>query len=404
VGIEYRVVDDSTYEAFLRTDARAFGQGPGKPDEPDSWSRAELERARVAVDGSEVVGVGRNYSFELTMPGGSGVPAGAVSWIGVLPTHRRQGVLTGMLAELHADSRDRGEPVSILTASEGSIYGRFGYGVAALHTGVTIETSRARFARPLHDPGRVRFVDAAEAERVFPEVYEVARGARAGMVSRPDYWWPACYWDLPEKGEGWFTVVHEDASGRPDGFAYYEVKGRWEGGFADKTARVVDLITTTPTARAALWHYLVSIDLVQRVHVMQVALDDPIRWLLADVRRVNVDYLHDRLWLLVHDPAAALAARTYAVPGALAIEVHHVDGRAERVALDGGPDGATCTRTTAEPDLALAVQPFAAALLGAVSWDALAQAGLVEERRSGSLARADTMFPTHPVAATLSWF
>jgi predicted acetyltransferase len=224
------------------------------------------------------------------------------------------------------------------------------------------------------------------------------------MVSRPDFWWPECYWDLPEKGEAWFTVVHEDAAGHLDGFAYYEVKGRWENGFSDKTARAVDLISTTPTAHAALWQYLLSIDLVERVHVMQVALDDPIRWLLADVLRVNVDYLHDRLWLLVHDAAAALAARTYAVAGTLTIEVHHVGGRAERVALDGGPDGATCTAARGEPDLVLAVQQLGAVLLGAVSWHHLAAADLVEERTPGSLARADTMFPTHPVAATLSWF
>ena len=116
-----------------------------------------------------MVGVSRTYSFELTMPGGAMLPAAAVSWVSVLPTHRRRGVLTQMMAAMHDDARERDEPAAILTASESSIYGRFGYGVAAWRLGDHAPSARAsRSPRPDDDAGSMRLVARDEAERVLP--------------------------------------------------------------------------------------------------------------------------------------------------------------------------------------------------------------------------------------------
>src|SRR4051812_22705878 len=103
---------------MLVADQRGFGMGPARPGASRSWAEAELDRTRVAFEGGEIVGVSRNYSFELTLPGGAQVPAAAVSWVAVMPTHRRQGVLTRLIAALHDDARARDEPAAILTASE----------------------------------------------------------------------------------------------------------------------------------------------------------------------------------------------------------------------------------------------------------------------------------------------
>src|SRR4051794_8901962 len=130
MAVEYRAVAPDEYDDFLETDRIGFGLPARKPDAPDSWSRGELERTRAAFEDGRIVGAGRNYSFEVTVPGGGLLPAAAISWISVLPTHRRRGILTGTMAALHADARDHGEPVGILTASESAIYGRFGYGIA----------------------------------------------------------------------------------------------------------------------------------------------------------------------------------------------------------------------------------------------------------------------------------
>lgn len=190
MAFEIRAVGPDEVEDLTRTDRRSFGAATGKADEARSWAEAELDRTRAAFEDGELVGASRAYSFELTLPGGALVPAAAVSWVGVLPTHRRRGVLTQMIGALHDDARARGEPAAILTASESTIYGRYGYGVATWRLGLTVERAHAAFARPVDDAGRVRFVARDEAEKLLPSVYDGIRRARAGMVTRPDYWWP----------------------------------------------------------------------------------------------------------------------------------------------------------------------------------------------------------------------
>ncbi|MDQ1461465.1 MAG: hypothetical protein QOI08_2949, partial [Actinomycetota bacterium] len=131
MSFEVRAIGPEELDDLLIADQRGFGGVPMRPGASRSWAESELDRTRVAFESGRMVGVSRTYSFELTMPGGAMLPAAAVSWVSVQPTHRRRGVLTQMMKAMHDDARDRGEAAAILTASESSIYGRFGYGVAA---------------------------------------------------------------------------------------------------------------------------------------------------------------------------------------------------------------------------------------------------------------------------------
>ena len=128
----------------------------------------------------------------------------------------------------------------MLTASESTIYGRFGYGPATWRLGCSIDRVAGRFARPVGDTGRVRMVTRGEADPIYQEVYEQARKARAGMVSRPEFWWPEVFW-VTEPGHAFFEAVHEDEHGQPDGYVSYEIKGEWHGGVADRQLIVWDI-------------------------------------------------------------------------------------------------------------------------------------------------------------------
>src|SRR5436190_10100780 len=228
MAIEVRAITEAELPAMLEVDTRGFGARPRTPDRPDSWIRAELDRTRCAFEDDEMLGCTRAYSFELTMPGGALVPVAAVSAVAVQPTHRRRGVLTAMIDALHDDARARGEMAAVLTASESTIYGRFGYGPATWRLGCSIDRVDGRFARPVGDPGRVRLVERGEADVIYQQVYEDARRACAGAVSRPDFWWPEVFW-VTEPGRALFDAVHEDADGRPDGYVSYEIRGEWPG-------------------------------------------------------------------------------------------------------------------------------------------------------------------------------
>ena len=405
MSFEIRAIEPDELDALLIADQRGFGGEPLRPGTSLSWAENELDRTRVAFESGAIVGVSRTYSFELTVPGGAFVPAAAVSWVSVLPTHRRRGVLTGMMAAMHADARDRGESAAMLTASEGSIYGRFGYGVAAWRLGVSAERSRVVFARPDDDDGSLRLVSHAEGEVLLPPIFDRARGTRAGMVTRPDFWWPQVFWGyMLRRVKASFVAIHADAQGRDDGYVVYSITGEGEGGLPDRRLSVIDMQAESPATWIALWRYVFAVDLVGRVDASNLPVDDPLRHVVVDNRRIRVDYVNDHLWLAPLDAAALLGARTYTVPGRVVLEVRSPGGESVTVAVEADAAGASCTVSTDAPDLVCDSAVLGMCALGGNRWSELAAAGRVDVRRPEVLPLADAMFLSTPAPALLSYF
>jgi predicted acetyltransferase len=408
VDFELRpVTRDEELEAFTRANLVAFGERfDAKRFELD-WTTIELDRTLAAFDGDEIVGTGRLYSFELTMPGGRLLPAAAVSWIAVLPTHRRRGILSAIKQVQLDDAAERGEALAMLYASEGGIYRRFGYGIATSSMSITVDTRHSAFLHAVPD-GRVRLVDEEAARKLLPEIFDRARRIQPGAVQRVDAWWPdQFFWPDPEEQGTRFYCVYESPEGRLDGYAAYRTEMRWDNG-ARGTVHVRDLVTMTPAARAVLWRYLLDVDLTEKLSAWVVPIDEPLRWLLAEPRRMRVGRLGESLWVRILDVPAALTARTYATPGRIVFEV--VDpfrpkgGAAGRVALEAGPDGADARPTSDAPDLVLDGAGLGGILRGGVRASTLARAGLIEERTPGALAVVDAMFAVEPLPFSMTDF
>jgi predicted acetyltransferase len=409
VAIDLRPVRPDELEEYVRTDHAAFGERVTNPARLElEWTRLELDRTLAAFEDGRIVGTGRLMSFELTVPGARQVPAAAVTWIAVLPTHRRRGILTQLKRRQLQDAADRGEPVAILLASEGTIYRRFGYGVTSSFMSTTLDRRDSAFLHPVEVPGRVRFADEAEARVLFPALFDDARRVQNGAVERVDAWWPdQFFWPDPAERGTPFYAVHESATGEPDGYAAYRVEPKWD--FAARNVlHVDDFVTITPDARIALWRFLCDVDLVETIKAAHLPLDDPIRWLLRESRRLRVERVTDWLWLRVLDVPGALEARAYTGEHRVVFEV--VDrfrprGRAAgRYELDAGPEGASARRTTRAADLTLEVPDLGAAYLGGVRFSTLARAGLVREHTEGALARADQLFAAEPLPFAHTWF
>jgi predicted acetyltransferase len=405
VPIEIRPIEAGEIDALLVADQRGFGGVPLRPESSRSWAAAELDRTRVAFEDGRIVGVSRTYTFELTMPGGSLLPAAAVSWVSVLPTHRRRGILTRMMAAMHDDARERGEPAAILTASESSIYGRFGYGVAAWRYGLSADRVHIEFSPRDDDAGRMRLIDQDEAKRVLPEIYDRARLSRAGMVTRPSFWWEQVFWDfVVGRTKACFFAVHTDAAGREDGYVVYGMSMGGVPGSVERELSVIDMQAESSATWIELWRYAFGVDLVDRVSTTNSPVDDPLRHVVVDSRRVEVKALTDHLWLAPLDPAKVLAARRYSVPGRVVITTHLNDGTAPTVAVEASEAGTSCEAVNEPADLTCDSIVLGMCALGGNRWSELAYAGRVEVRRSDALARADAMFLTSPAPALLSFF
>jgi predicted acetyltransferase len=402
MDVEYRAITEAEFDAFARVGRVAFGAPPLSPDTPLDFARSELDRTCAAFVGDELVGTGRNYSLELTVPGGATVPVAGVSWISVLPSHRRRGVLTGMMASLRDDAAAHGEAISVLTASEGGIYGRFGYGIGTWRQRIHVDRAHSAFVSSPRDDGRIRYVDRADALERFPAVYERARRLRPGMMSRAALWWEESFHHFAPPTSACFFVLHEGADGAADGFLTYEISGDFALGINEKELRVLDFVAETPEARALLWQFVFGVDLVETVVGWLVPVDEPLRFLLADPRRFRVDAVNDHLWVQIVDISRALEARRYSTIDRIVFEVH--DGpTATRVALDGGPDGVECRPSSAEPDLVLGLSQLGSIYLGGVRAEWHAAAGRVEERTPGAIARVDAMFASYPAPSCVVW-
>jgi predicted acetyltransferase len=372
----------------------------------DEQSRAvegsvfEPDRSIVAEDGDVVVGHAAAYTRDLTVPGGI-VPAAHVTLVGVTPTHRRRGLLTRMMKRQLDEIAEAGrEPVAALWASETKIYPRYGYGMAAQRLQVEIMTREVRppDAPPAGYEGKLRLVPPADAIGDFAKVYEQLRPEKTGWSSREERWWRFVLAD-PEPDRGGATalygVVHDTPHG-PTGYAIWRVKGRWDAHGPDAEVRIREVVAADPQTYAALWRFLLTIDLARTARATYLALDEPLLHLVDEPRRLGTR-IADGLWIRIVDLPAALTARRYAAAVDVVLDVTDVQLPANtgRWHLTGGPGGATCTPTDEPVDLACTALELGAAYLGGVSLAALAAAGRVREVTAGALAPTSTAFGWH---------
>jgi predicted acetyltransferase len=168
---------------------------------------------------------------------------------------------------------------------------------------------------------------------------------------------------------------------------------------------VEELVSLTPQAYQRLWQFCCEVDLVSTVNASERCVDEPLPWLMVDARAVRQTARFDFLWVRVLVVCSALSARRYQADGRLVIDVVDPAGFAGgRYALEGGPAGARCSRTTESPDLAMDVGLLGSLYLGGPSLRTLAAGGEVDELSPRSLDKADLMFGAQLVPWCSTWF
>jgi predicted acetyltransferase len=376
----------------------AIGQYFNPPPDEEFFGRwvrtLPHERMHAAFEDGQIVGGAGAFPFELSVPGGS-LPCAGVTAVGTQPTHRRRGALRSLMDTQLRDVHERGEPIAALWASEETIYGRFGYGIASWAGQLTVQHEWDAFADPFEPAGTTRFVTPEEARKLFPPVYDAVRRERPGMTSRGDVWWEERHLRLEEDEKDAprrFVVL--EADGEPQAYAVYRTRFSFEGGLPASRLIVREALGATPAATATIWRFLLDVDWMAQVEVSLAPPDHPLFLLLALPRRARYR-MHDGLWVRIVDLPAALSGRAYGDGGPLVLEVRDAvcewnDGRWK---LENG----ACERTEEEPDLALDVSALGSAFLGAVPFNQLRGALRVEELRVGAIERADALFAWRPL-------
>ncbi len=394
--LEVRPITDDELTDYLRCLGIAFHFSWRVTDDRLAFAREhfdDLSRRLGAFVAGSLCGTAASFAAQVTVPGERTVPCAAVTQVTVLPTHRRRGLLAAMMRHQLLDAIDRGEPAAMLIAAEWPIYGRYGYGMATEAAATVVDAAMAEFRDPGLE-GSIELVDPAELVELAPGPFDRHRITSPGAIDRSATMWPV-YADVTsrpgmEAPKNRSRVVHRDPSGEVDGYAAYDPTERWEHNRPCVRLNVPELIAATPSAWRDLWRYLCAVDWVTEVQAAVRAVDEDLRPLLVNGRATRQDDRSDHMWVRLLDVPAALEARTYEAPVHVVVDVHdpYLE-RGGRFTLDGGPDGATCTRTDDEPDVSLAIDVLGAAYLGGASLAGYALAGRIDEHTDGAVAALD---------------
>jgi predicted acetyltransferase len=381
----------------LRDAAGAMVHYFGRDKPSDDWSERwlnnfELARMHAAFDDGAIVGGAGAFRFRMTAPGGASVPTAGVTIVAVLPTHRRRGILRSMMRAQLDDVHARGEPLAALFASEETIYGRYGYGLASLNVKFDVDKAHSAFRPGVETAGRVRLVDAATAAAQLPAIYDAVRRATPGMLERPASWWEHRLLADPEEfrfggSPKHFAVLEFD--GEPRAYAIYRLHVSFGDLGPETTLRTIEVIAPDPLATASIWRYLLDVDWTMIVSARLQPVDHPLLLLLARPNFAR-PVLSDGLWVRLVDLEAALSARTYADDRPVVFEVldEFCPWNAGRWKLEGGE----VSRTDDEPGISLDAADLGSAYLGGFTFRDLLRAGRIEELHEGAVYGADVIF------------
>ena len=404
---------DERVAGWMQAMTRGFHQGRASEEFRAGW----LEHVRaddVAITGAWLneprvgpgeIPVATYASFDKTLnPGGELLPMRMITDVTVAPTHRRRGLLRRLITDDLQDAVDRGVPLAGLTVSEGSIYGRFGFGTATHSWKVEVDTT-SKFA--LREPveGRVELVEPEEAWPVVEAVFDRFHRTTRGSVPRPRFYRPILTGTFSFEHQGpdkqLRAAVHLDDAGEADGYVLYRHAGYGED---PRTVDVVDLVAVTPSAYLRLWRFLADIDLVQRVRWGRSPSEDPLEWALVEPHARKVTGVGGFLWVRVLDVPVALAGRPWRADGTVVLEVDDPLGHAAgHWQLRTETGRAEVTRTDAVADVRLAADTLGSLYLGGVSVATLRGAGRLAGE-DGAIATLAAMADGGPTPYSITGF
>jgi predicted acetyltransferase len=407
-----RPITPDELEAWFESFASAFYIWSSDPagQAESRRSTIDYDRTIAAFDGDAIVGTFRTFTTPITLPGGARVPANAVTAVSVSPTHRRRGTLTRMAVDDIRRASARGDAVCVLIASEWPIYGRFGYGPATWQATLTVRVRAARIQ--VAPVGSIELMSAKAAREILPALYDRCAANQPGEIGRPELRWDFDLGILEVPGRPRWRgqiAIHRDPAGEPDGFARFHGEENWQDMAAEHVMLLDELHGATPEAELDLWRHLLQMDLTATIKAEVRRTMEPLKWVLADPRAVQISGITDFLWVRVLDVPRVLRERRYEHDGEVVLEVTDDldDGRGPaagryRLVIRGGVGA--CEETDADADLTIDVRALSAASLGGTRLSDASRTLPFVEHRPGAMRKAEGLLRTADPPWCSTWF
>lgn len=353
------------------------------------------EWTHCAFHEGKLVAASGGYPFKMRF-NGEAVSVDGVTAVGTDPGHRRRGLVRRLISDLMHRARENGVPLSLLWASMGAIYQRFGYGLAATDYSYRFDPRFAQFQFGERSTGHCRRVETEEAKPIVKDLFKRYSAPRNLMIHRAPVVWDIYFRTVENRKV--HAVIHYDEAGAPDAYCLYRLRpferedaGPWQ------ELNIGDLGWVDINGYRAVWEYLTGHDLVGRIVWGPVPEDDPAPGLLLEPRQLN-RRAGDGVWLRINDVESALAARPYSIPGDVVVDVPEDDicpwnpGR-YRVASSG--EARAVTRADGEDaDLVASMNGLASLLCGQAKASWLDQLGRIDVADKRKLPFMDAFFST----------
>ncbi len=333
------------------------------------------------------------------------VPAMVINLVAVRSTHRRRGLARAMMEHHLEAGRSKGHALAVLTASEATIYGRFGFGIANRYESWEIDVRRFQMRPDVEvAAGSLEILTPETAlpifERILGDYVAMHRGAYTPQAMHATA--ASGRWRQDEGGPDRRLryLVHFDDASRADGFAIFR-HGGWPEEDPNPTAALAVCATTLSVERA-LWQGLASFDLIRQLNARDVPLGNPLPNSLVDSRAVSRKGTQDGVWLRILDLPKAVSQRRFDFDGAAVVKVvdpmGFCDGIWEISASDGDAKAVPSDRS---PGVMLGVDTLARLWHGDVTALELAKAGIVH---GDQVAGFSHLFATVDAPANLVHF
>jgi len=383
---DIRIIKDP---ADLLAAATLFRQAmfglPGGVTPVEAWAERYVVPGRVytaLIDG-QLAGTSNSFPGELTLPGGQRVPHAAVTHVGVLPHFSRRGVLRALFSQQLADLHQQGVAVATLRASQGTIYGRFGYGIATAIQDLRID-KRELSALPAAE-GDIRLLPHADAWEAQQTVVTRYPQHRAGTLTRWPQWWALQQHRLAHSNLNHYVALALK-NGEPQGFVRYHASpdDNWLYS-TERTLVVDDLHAADPQIAAQLFGYLLQLDIARYVELPHRPVDDALPLLLTNPRAVQHIRRIDESWLRILNVERTFNARAFGDGEALTLAINDPLIEANHGIWRLSSDG--IQRRDGQPDISLGIDALAMLLLGEYTAHQLVAARRIQPHHSQSIVR-----------------
>ncbi|GIF12705.1 GNAT family N-acetyltransferase [Actinoplanes teichomyceticus] len=360
-------------------------------DLPETAVAAKAALARpggfLTIGDPGVIGAAAIFPFDMTVAPGETLPVSGIGDVAVSPNHRRRGWLAALMREHLRSAAEHGDALTVLTASEAAIYGRFGYAPVTEAASWSLHTEGLELrSRPV--TGAVELLDDPSAATAVPEAFSAYQRGAPGELARSARWWTTRWNDPVAVGApaDTFVALYRDGQGRPTGYATWSRGGPWTPYHGPGVVEVDEFVAAGPEAAYALLAFLRSLDLCREIVFRKRPVGEPLREHLADIRRLRMAERVDKLWARVADVPRVVRACTAGIDRVVTIAVHDPGtGSTGRYTLTPDGDRVACRPGAHAPDLTLSSADLTACLLGAVSIVELARRGRIDGGDRGAL-------------------